>query len=103
MAEVVFECSLDEATLISLNELRNLRLDVIKRQIHEIDRVVATLINKGVFLWEEREAYRQAILSELQEKFQKIQHRLREPRIIYSDEIELYLSVLDSAHESSSS
>lgn len=95
MAEVVFECNLDETTLTSLNELRTLRLDVINRQIREIDKVVETLISHGVFQKEEREAYRVAVLNELQEKSEMIQVRLQEPKVIYSDEIELYLSVLN--------
>ncbi len=94
MAEVVFECPLDELTLTSINDLRLIRRDVLKRQIKEIDAVVATLLSKGVFPHEERNEYKKMILEDLRDKCAEIEIRLRAPKVVYSDEIELYIDVL---------
>jgi hypothetical protein len=94
MAVVVFECPIDEATLSSIQDLRLLRIEVLQRQIHEIDQVVETLLEQGTLEAHEREPYREVILAELQEKCRELQSRLDSRETVYSDELELYLDVL---------
>lgn len=94
MAVVVFECPIDDATLASIQELRLLRIEVLQRQIREIDRIVETLLEQGTLQAEERGPYREVILAELQEKCEELQSRLDSRETVYSDELELYVDVL---------
>jgi polyhydroxyalkanoate synthesis regulator phasin len=94
MAVVVFECPIDEATLASIQELRLLRIEVLQRQIQQIDKVVETLLEQGTLQADERGPYREVILAELQEKCEELQSRLDSRETVYSDELELYLDVL---------
>src|SRR5688572_26774724 len=95
MAVVVFKCPIDEVTLSSINELRHLRLEVLKKQIKDIDKVVATLVNEGAFLEEEKEPYRDVILRDLTDKCYELEERMQVRETVYFDEIELYLDVLN--------
>jgi polyhydroxyalkanoate synthesis regulator phasin len=94
MAVVVFECPIDESTLASIQELRILRIEVLQKQIKQIDKVVETLMQQGDLQADERVPYREVILAELQEKCEELQNRLDNRETIYSDELELYLDVL---------
>lgn len=95
MAVVVFKCPIDDATLSSINELRHLRLEVLRRQIQDIDHVVDRLLDEGAFHEEEKEPYRSVILQDLAAKCDELEERIQLPETIYFDEIELYLDVLN--------
>ncbi len=94
MAVVVFECPLDPVTLGSINELRVLRLEVLRKQINEIDRVLETLKTQGALVEEEKGAYREVVLEELRAKSKEIEQRIHAPETVYLDELELYIDVL---------
>jgi hypothetical protein len=96
MAVVVFECPIDEATLSSIQELRHLRLEVLRRQIQDIDRVLETLMIQGALAEDEREPYRDVVLQELENKCLELETRIDLPETVYFDELELYLDVLNS-------
>ena len=96
MAVVVFECPIDEATLSSIQELRLLRLEVLRRQIQDIDRVLETLMTQGALAEDEKEPYRGVVLQELESKCLELETRLDLPETVYFDELELYLDVLTS-------
>lgn len=95
MAVVVFKCPIDDETLTSINELRHLRLEVLRRQIQEIDHVVERLLDEGAFQEDEREPYRVVILRDLSDKCDELEERIQVPETVYFDEIELYLDVLN--------
>jgi hypothetical protein len=97
MAVVVFECPIDELTLESIQELRVLRIEVLQKQILQIDKVIETLLEQGTLEENERSAYREVILADLQEKCHEIRARLSSPETVYSEELELYLDVLVTA------
>ncbi len=96
MAVVVFECPIDEATLSSIQELRLLRIEVLQKQIKQIDKVLETLMEQGTLQEHEREPYKEVILAELQDKCEELQNRLQSQQTVYSEELELYLEVLTS-------
>ncbi len=95
MTVVVFKCPIDDATLTSINELRQLRLEVLRRQILEIDLVVERLLSEGAFQEDEKEPYRVVILEDLTSKCDELEERIQIPETVYFDEIELYLDVLN--------
>ena len=94
MAVLLFECSLDPSTMSSIHELRLLRLEVLRRQISEIDGVLDTLLDQGVLLEEERGAYKEVILEELKCKSGELEQRLKSPDTVHLEELELYIDVL---------
>ena len=94
MAVVVFECPIDDITMYSIRELRILRLDVLKNQIEDIEKVLDTLLLQGVIEANERESYRSVILEELRLKSVELESRQESPEIVYIDELELYVDVL---------
>ncbi|MCX6128864.1 MAG: hypothetical protein NTX25_07345 [Proteobacteria bacterium] len=96
MAVVVFECPIDDATFASIQELRVMRIQVLQRQIKCIDEVVDTLFQQGTLEAEERGPYRGVILEELQDKCAELQTRLDSQDMVYSDELELYLEILNA-------
>lgn len=95
MTVVVFKCPIDDSTLSSINELRLLRLEVLRRQIVEIDQVVARLVDEGALQDEEKEPYRDVILEDLNSKCNELEERIQIPETVYFDEIELYLDVIN--------
>ena len=96
MAVVVFECPIDDATFASIQELRVLRIEVLQRQINQIDDVVDVLFQQGTLSAEERQPYRGVILEGLREKCTDLQRRLDNQGQVFSDELELYLEVLNA-------
>ncbi len=94
MAVVVFDCPLDEATMTSIHELRLLRLEVLNRQIKEIDKVLETLLQQGALIEEEKSSYRSLVLEELRSKSSELEQRLKTPETVHMEELELYIDVL---------
>ena len=94
MAVLLFDCPLDEATMTSIHELRLLRLEVLNRQIRDIDRVLDTLMQQGALIEEEKSAYRVIVLEELRLKSLELEQRLKTPETFHMEELELYIDVL---------
>ena len=96
MAVVVFDCPLDEKTLQCIQDLRRLRLEVLKRQVIEIDTVLEKLKAQCSLAEDEKDSYRDVILYDLREQCDSIEQRLLIPDTIYSEELELYVDILCS-------
>jgi flagellar biosynthesis chaperone FliJ len=94
MAVVVFECPIDDETLHTIRELRELRLEVLRRQVSEIDDVMDKLERQGAVIEEEKESYREVILSDLSDQCRLLESRLTLTETVYYDELELYIEIM---------
>lgn len=94
MARVVFECPIDEATLHSIRELRELRLEVLRKQVNDIDQVMDKLKIQGALVEEEKDSYREVILSDLSDQCRLLESRIGLTETIYYDELELYIEIM---------
>lgn len=95
MAVVVFECPLDDETLHTIRELRELRLEVLRRQVSDIDSVMDRLKLQGALLENEKDAYREVILSDLSDQCRLLESRLKLTETVYFDELELYIEIMN--------
>jgi hypothetical protein len=86
MAVVVFECPIDDETLHTIRELRELRL--------EIDDVMDKLELQGALIEEEKDSYREVILSDLSDQCRLLESRLTLTETVYYDELELYIEIM---------
>ena len=96
MAVVVFECPLDDVTLETIRELRGLRLEVLRKQVDDIDQVMEKLRNQGALLEEEKAVYREAIIYDLTEQCDLLENRMKLSETVYYDELELYIEIMGS-------
>ncbi|RYZ57840.1 MAG: hypothetical protein EOP07_08785 [Proteobacteria bacterium] len=94
MAVVVFECPIDDETLHTIRELRELRLEVLRRQVSEIDDVMDKLELQGAVIEEEKDSYREVILSDLSDQCRLLESRLTLTETVYYDELELYIEIM---------
>ena len=94
MPSVVFNCDFAPETLSAIGELRELRRGVLKQQMEEIGQTLQSLAEMGAVKPEERLSYQKTILGELRFKLAELEERLKEPDVIHSDELELYLELL---------
>ncbi|MBC7661684.1 MAG: hypothetical protein H7249_18460 [Chitinophagaceae bacterium] len=94
MATVVFECPLDDETLQTIRELRELRLEVARKQVADIDIVMDRLKVQGALLEDEKETYREAVLSDLSDQCLVLESRLKLTETVYFDELELYIEIM---------
>lgn len=95
MAVVVFECPLDQETLESIRDLRVLRLQVLRRQVAEIDSVLHKLQVQGALAEGEQDAYRDVILEDLNAQCDKLEQRIDLHETVFADELELYIDILN--------
>ncbi|MBC7533066.1 MAG: hypothetical protein H7318_15950 [Oligoflexus sp.] len=96
MVSVVFECPLDEETLHSIRELRELRLEVLRKQVNNIDDVMDKLEIQGALVEEEKEGYREVILADLSDQCRILESRLALTETVYYDELELYIEIMSA-------
>ncbi len=94
MAVVVFECPIDDETLHTIRELRELRLEVLKKQVSDIDHVLHKLERQGALIEAEKDSYRDAILADLTVQCRMLENRLTLSETIYYDELELYIEIM---------
>ncbi len=94
MAVVVFECPLDQETLESIRDLRVLCLQVLRRQVAEIDTVIHKLKVQGALAEHEQDDYRDVILEDLSAQCEKLEGRLAMNETVFADELELYVDIL---------
>ncbi len=97
MAVLVFECPLDDQTLESLRELREIRLEVLRQQALDIDATMNRLQTQGALSEDERPLYREAIIEDINAKVVVLEDRMQMgEETVYYDEIELYIDLLSS-------
>lgn len=95
MAVVVFECPIDQETLECIHDLRVLRLQVLRRQVAEIDSVIHKLKVQGALAEDEQDTYRDVILEDLTAQCDKLEQRLSLQETVFADELELYIDILN--------
>ncbi len=97
MAAVVVECPIDPETLLSIRELRELRLEIIKLQLADIDHVLNRLLIQGAIPFGEEDIYREAIQADLRAQCRLMESRLESEETVYYDELELYYEIMSEA------
>jgi len=94
MAVLVFECPIDDETLLSIRELRVIRLEVLRTQVNNIDHVMNKLEDQGALVYEEKDSYREVILSDLSDQCRLLESRMTRDETVYYDELELYIEIM---------
>ncbi|RZA23397.1 MAG: hypothetical protein EOP10_12875 [Proteobacteria bacterium] len=97
MAAVIIECPIDPETLLSIRELRELRLEILKSQLSDIDYVMNRLLIQGAIPFGEEDAYREAVLADLSSQCRLMESRIEATETVYSDELELYYEIMSEA------
>lgn len=97
MAAVVVECPLDPETVLSIRELRELRLEILKMQLSDIDYVMNRLLIQGAIPFGEEDTYRDAVKSDLSAQCRLLESRIEATETVYYDELELYYEIMNEA------
>lgn len=97
MSSTLIECPVDAETLLSIRELRQLRLEILRAQISDIDHVMNRLLIHGVIPFGEEEKYRGEVLSDLSAQYRLQKDRIAATEIVYADELKLYYDLMNSA------
>lgn len=97
MAHVVFDADLDSETLKTIQELRLMQRDAVKRQLDNLSETIESLVSLGAIQAAQKASYSTPVRIGLEERLQLIDGRIKSPDTVYSDELELYLDILSSA------
>lgn len=97
MSALVVECPVDPETLLSIRELRQLRLEILNMQLSDLDYVVNRLLIQGAIPFGEEEKYREAIRLDLSAQQVLLESRLAATETVFYDELELYYQIMNEA------
>lgn len=92
IASVVFEHKFDKAMLEQIDSLRTIRLNVWETMLQDLTLTADELQSRG--LAEQLDATE--LRKELMDKIAVLRERLKQPEVVYEDEISLYVDLLDS-------
>lgn len=96
-AALVVECPVDPETLLSIRELRQLRLEILKMQLSDIDYVLNRLLIQGAIPFGEEDKYREAVTSDLIDQCRFLEDRIQATETVYYDELALYYEIMNEA------
>ena len=97
MSAALIECPVDAETLLSIRELRQLRLEILRAQLSDIDFVMNRLLIEGAIPFGEEEKYRELVLSDLSAQYLLMEDRVAATETVYYDELELYYEIMNHA------
>lgn len=97
MAAVIFQYPIDQETLLSIRELRQLRVEVLKTQLSDIDHLISRLQIKGAIPIGEEDLYREVLRYDLTAQCRLLEGRIQSTETIYSDELKLYYEIMNEA------
>lgn len=89
-ASVVFEHPFDKATLEQIGNLRNLRLQMAESMLRDLSQTKSALLDRGLITDVKSDELRHELMS----RVVMLRQRLKEPEIIYADELDLYIDLL---------
>lgn len=93
IASVVFEHSFDRAMLEQIDTLRTVRLNLAEKMLKDLAHTAAELTGRGLSTQVSTDELRQ----ELQGRIDQLRQRLQRPDVVFADEIDLYVDLIDSA------
>ncbi len=95
IASVVFKHNFDKGMLDQIDTLRTVRLQMAEKMLREIDRVSEELNTRG--LVGPKGVDKAELRAELTSRIKMMRDRLKRPDVIFSDEISLYVDLLEAA------
>ncbi|MBM4251228.1 MAG: hypothetical protein FJ146_04615 [Deltaproteobacteria bacterium] len=90
-ANVVFEHPFDKTTLEQINDLRRLRLSMAETMLQDVSGTGGSLRERGLASDFSNDELRQELMMRVCE----LRSRLSEPNVIYADEIDFYIDLMD--------
>jgi hypothetical protein len=90
-ASVVFEHNFDQAMLEQIDTLRTIRLNLAEGMLQDVERTSSELLERGLF-----EASADEVRRELMDRVKVLRERLQHPEVIYADELDLYVDLVDT-------
>ncbi|MEN9835675.1 MAG: hypothetical protein RL011_1868 [Pseudomonadota bacterium] len=89
-ANIVFEHQFDKITLEQIIDLRRLRLNMAERMLQDISGTGGALKARGLASDFSHDELRQELMSRVCE----LRSRLKDPTVIYADEIDFYVDLV---------
>jgi hypothetical protein len=96
IASVVLKHNFDRAMLDQIDTLRTIRLNLAERMLSDLQKTTADLQERG--LAGDRVDVDE-LRKELIERVTTLRERIQRPDVVYSDEINLYVDLLDADSE----
>ena len=93
-AAVIFNQDFDSDTLAELSSLRFVRLGLAERQLANLDQTVTELVRRGLVPAGNIETCKSELRDELTGKVALLKSRTSENKMVYADEIEFYLKLI---------
>lgn len=99
MTDLVFNFPIDEDTIDTIQTLRNVRLRLAHQMLSSIPSTVDELVKRGLIAESDRQRHAKSLREELRTKIANLQKREPDDSSIYSDELELYLTLMKEPTE----
>lgn len=95
-AQIIIEHNFDSKTIEQINILRDIRINLAKVQLENIENTVNEMIARNIISPEDKTKYINEIQLELIKKIKELEKRRKERyNKIYADEIEFFVSLAD--------
>lgn len=88
---------LDPVMVDQIDTLRTIRLNLAENMLSDLPRTSEELVHRGLV---QSAAEAEEIRSELLRKIEVLRFRIQNPSVIYMDELDLYLDLIESAETS---
>ena len=88
-ATIIFDCPLDKATIEQIDDLRRIRLDILQEQSRDPQRYAKKLHTS------DDPRLIEALVTEIEGRIDILKSRLEEPNIVYVDELETLINLLN--------
>lgn len=98
MASVILDIDIDDDILGSIQELREMRRTVLSQQLRNIAETLEKLTDQGALLEDEKNAYEANIRTHLSQKLETLATRMKQPCVVYGDELEFYYELIKSGN-----
>tara|TARA_B100001094_G_C18012339_1_gene710742 strand:+ start:144 stop:428 length:285 start_codon:yes stop_codon:yes gene_type:complete len=88
-ATIIFDCPLDKATIEQIDDLRRIRLDILQEQSRNPQTCAKKLQTS------DDPRLIEALVTEIEGRIDILKSRLEEPNIVYVDELETLINLLN--------
>lgn len=92
ISSLVIEHNFDPAMLEQIDTLRTIRLNLAEKMLSELDVTSKALSERGLL---DGDCDHEALRQELTERVETLRSRMQQPKVIYADEISLYVDLLE--------
>jgi hypothetical protein len=91
---VIIKHDFDQTTLEELKILRATRINLIKKQLQDVEGTVIELISRGLLAKEDKQEAMVDMKVELRSKLRELEDRQNQVNTVYFDEILLYTDLI---------